>query len=100
MFCHDFLLNIFGLCGFIPAVSLFPCFSLLARTHGIRVFSQPSSTKNTAQPLGYAVFLVEATGIEGVTPFLNTFILKGLRHAFPVVPQKLLFLPNVIILAL
>jgi hypothetical protein len=43
--------------------------------------------KNTAQPHGYAVFLVEATEIEGVTPFLNTFILKEFKTVPPTMPQ-------------
>ena len=48
-------------------------FSLLARTHGNTCFlATVASTKNTVQPQGYTVFLVEATGIEPTTSASRT----------------------------
>ena len=48
-------------------------FSLLARTHGNTCFLETiASIKNTVQPQGYTVFLVEATGIEPTTSASRT----------------------------
>ena len=33
--------------------------------------------------------LVEATGLEGDIKFLKSFIYKGFRYSFPVVPQNI-----------
>ena len=40
------------------------------------------------------IFLVEATGFEGVYRLLKAFIYKGCSVFIPIIPQKLLYFPE------
>ena len=68
-----------------------------SQPHGSFIFLllRRRTAKNMAHPLGHAIFLVEATGLECASIAPNPFILKGFRILSHYCPATPAYVPHI-----